>query len=110
MKAKRDLSSMVQYLIWAVENRRPVTNQEIYRAVEGACARHGRELPNQWEAAVRQTLQAHCSSSPQYNGRDDFFVHHERGLWSCKVALSTLVTSSKPCQKRCEVSSRCTSR
>jgi hypothetical protein len=99
MKAKRDLSTMAQYLIWAMENRRPVTNQEIYRAVEGACARHGRELPNQWEAAVRQTLQAHCSSSPQYNGRDDFFVHHERGLWSCKVELSTLVTSPKPCQK-----------
>src|SRR5258708_31034233 len=73
MKVKRDLSTMAQYLIWAMENRRPVTNQEIYRAVEGACARHGRELPNQWEAAVRQTLQAHCSSSPQYNGRDDFF-------------------------------------
>ncbi len=36
MKVKRDLSTMAQYLIWAMENRRPVTNQEIYRAVEGA--------------------------------------------------------------------------
>src|SRR5260370_28168785 len=93
-----------------MENRRPVTNQEIYRAVEGACARHGRELPNQWEAPVRQTLQAHCSSSPQYNGRADVFVHHDRGLWSSKLALSALVTSSKAFQQRCEVISRFTSR
>ena len=81
---------MAQYLIWAMEGRRPMTNQEIYRAVEEVCSRHGRKLPNQWEAEIRQTLQAHCASSRQYNGKDDFFVHHRRGVWSCRVTSPSL--------------------
>jgi hypothetical protein len=76
---------MVDYLIWSMEGRRPMTTQEIYRAVEDECARYGRELSNHWQAVVRQTLQALCSSCPQYNGRDDFFVHDGQGVWSCKV-------------------------
>jgi hypothetical protein len=87
---RQDMSTMAQYLIWAMENRRPMSNQEIYRAVDDVCAQHGRKLPNQWEAVIRQTLQSHCSSCPQYNGRDDFFVHHDHGVWSCKERSPTL--------------------
>ena len=90
MPTERDLTTMAQYLIWAMEGRRPMTNAEIYRAVEDVCKRHERKLPNQWEAVVRQTLQAHWASSPQYSGRDDLFVHHEHGVWSCKATSPTL--------------------
>ena len=77
-------------LIWAMENRKQMTTQAIYKAVEDTCRRLGRKLPNQWEAEIRQTLQAHCSSRPQHNGKDDFFVYHRSGVWSCKVNSSDL--------------------
>jgi hypothetical protein len=64
----RDLTPMAQYLIWAMENRRPMTNPEIYKAVQEVCVRHGRKLPEKWEEEIRQTLQSRCASSPQYNG------------------------------------------
>jgi hypothetical protein len=90
MKTRQDLSTMAQYLIWAMEDKGSMKTQKIYKAVEDVCARHERELPNEWQAEVRQTLQAHCSSSPQYKGRDDFFVHHDHGVWSCKARTPTL--------------------
>jgi hypothetical protein len=86
----KDISTMAQYLIWAMEKRPPMTNQQIYRAVEDVCRRHGRKLPNEWEAQVRETLQAHCATSPQHNGKDDFFTHHRRGVWSCKETSPSL--------------------
>jgi hypothetical protein len=33
-------------------------------------------------------LQACCPGRPQHNGRDDFFVWHGRGRWSCKVVTA----------------------
>src|SRR5258707_8505239 len=86
----RDLAPMAQYLVWAMENQGTMTNEMIYRAVKSVCREHGRELPTQWEAKVRQTLQAHCPSRPQWNGKYDFFIYHRRGHWSCKVTPLTL--------------------
>ncbi|MDP3693689.1 hypothetical protein [Bradyrhizobium sp.] len=85
-----DLALMSQYLIWAMEGRGKMSNQEIYRQVRIVCKKHGRTLPPNWEAEVRQTLQAHCIGRPQHNGRDDFFAWHGRGYWSCKVTSPTL--------------------
>jgi hypothetical protein len=86
----QDPTSFVQYLIWSMEGRGVMRMPDIYHAVQRYCARHGRALPDQWEAMVRQTLQAHCASRPRYEGGEDFFVYHERGLWSCKVASPTI--------------------
>ena len=47
-------------------------------------------LPPNWESEVLQTLQAHCPGRPQHNGRDDFFVWHGRGYWSCKITSPTI--------------------
>jgi len=79
------LTPMAQYLIWAME----VSNQAIYREVKNVCKKYGRLLPSNWESEIRQTLQAHCPGRPQHNGRDDFFVWHGRGYWSCKVTSPT---------------------
>lgn len=84
-----NLSPMSQYLIWAMEGRGKMSNHEIYKAVKAVCKRHGRNLPPKWEAVIRQTLQACCPSRPQHNRRDDFFVWHEFGYWSCKVTSPT---------------------
>ena len=86
----RDPFPMVQYLIWAMEGRGEMSMHAIYRAVQQQCARFGRPLPDQWEAEVRQTLQAHCASRPQYKGRGDFFTWHRRGFWSCKTISPSL--------------------
>jgi hypothetical protein len=86
----RDSASFVQYLIWAMEGRGVMHTPEIYSAVAMRCTRAGRALPCHWDAEIRQTLQAHCASRPQYKGRGDFFVYHGRGRWSCKVASPTL--------------------
>jgi hypothetical protein len=64
-----------------------MSNQSIYREVKDVCKRHGRRLPSNWESEVRQTLQAHCPGRPQH--RDDFFVWHSKGYWSCKVTSPT---------------------
>ncbi len=85
----RDLSPMVQYLVWAMEGRGEMTTQAIYRAVKSKCDKSGRMLTGTWQDAVRQTLQAHCRSRPQWNRRDDFFVYHRRAHWSCKVTSPT---------------------
>jgi hypothetical protein len=81
----KDLVHFVQYLIWAMEGRGVMPTPEIYRTVARRSARAGRALPCHWEAEIRQTLQAHCASRPQYKGRGDFFVYHGPGRWSCKV-------------------------
>ncbi len=79
------LTPMARYLIWAMEGRGIMTTQAIYRAVKKKCAEFDRPLPDKWESEIRQTLQAHCPSRPQWNRKDDFFVYHRRGYWSCKV-------------------------
>lgn len=81
---------MTQYLIWAMEGCGKMSNKEIYREVKKVCEEAGRELPTEWEAEIRQTLQACCPGRPQHNGRDDFFVWHGKGYWSCKVASPSL--------------------
>ncbi len=84
------LTPMARYLIWAMEGRGKMSNQKIYRQVELVCKKHHRELPPNWKSEVRQTLQAHCPGRPQHNKRDDFFVWHSRGYWSCKVKSPTI--------------------
>jgi hypothetical protein len=86
----RHLTPVAQFLIWAMEHRGVMTTDAIYRAVKAQCERMGRQLPNEWEAEIRQTLQAHCPSRPQWNGKDDFFVFHKRGYWSCRVTSPTI--------------------
>lgn len=76
---------MRQYLIWAMEGRGVMRTQDIYNSVKHWCAKMGRQLPPKWEEAVRQTLQAHCSSRPQYKGREDCFAYHGPGYWSCSA-------------------------
>jgi hypothetical protein len=87
---ERHFTPMVRYLVWAMEGRGIMTNDMIYRAVDKECRQFGRALPNEWEAEIRQTLQAHCPSRPQWNKKDDFFVYHRRGHWSCKVTTPKL--------------------
>jgi hypothetical protein len=86
----KDVSTMAQYIIWAMEGRGKMPLADIYREVESQCKLHGRKLPNNFEAEIRQTLQACCKGSPQHNRRDDFFVWHERGYWSSKIASTDL--------------------
>jgi hypothetical protein len=81
----RDVTPVVQYLISAMEGRGVMQTQRIYREFKTICDNCGHKLPPNWEEEVRQTLQAHCPSRPQWNGKDDFFVFHRRGYWSCRV-------------------------
>jgi hypothetical protein len=85
----RDFIPFASYLISAMEGRGKMSNSAIYREVARFCRMHGRVLPPNWEAMVRQTLQACCTGRPRHNGRDDFFVWHGRGRWSCKLAPVT---------------------
>jgi len=85
-----DYTPMSQYLIWAMEGRGKMSLTDIYREIKAVCKRHGRQLPSNWEAEIRQTLQACCAGSRQHNGRDDFFTWHERGYWSCNETSPTL--------------------
>ena len=85
-----DLSPMARYLIWVMEGRGVMDTQSIYRAVKQCCHRMGYPLPAKWQAGIRQTLQAHCPSRPRHNKKDDFFVYHRRGCWSCRVTLAKL--------------------
>ena len=79
----RDISPMWQYLIWAMEGRGVMRTQAIYRTVKEWCDKFNRPLPPNWQAVIRQTLQAHCGSRPQYKGRADIFLYHGPGRWSC---------------------------
>jgi hypothetical protein len=83
-----DLNPMVQYLVWAMEGCGAISNPDIYREVRRVCQERGRKLP------ITMKLKfARPSSLPdpaQWNVRDDFFVWHERGYWSCKVNLDDL--------------------
>jgi hypothetical protein len=85
----RNLTPVVWYLIWAMEGGRVMQTQAIYRAFKAVCDEHKHELPLNWQEEVRQTLQAHCPSRPQWNGKDDFFVFHRPGYWSCKAKPPT---------------------
>jgi hypothetical protein len=81
----RDITPVARYLVWAMEGCGIMETQTIYRAFKEVCDKHKHPLPDNLQAEVRQTLQAHCSSSRQYRGRDDLFVYHEPGRWSCKA-------------------------
>ena len=85
----RDVIPFASYLIWAMQGRGKISNKAIYREVARLCRMYGRVLPLNWESMVRRTLQSRCPGRPRHNGRDDFFVWHGRGLWSCKVAPAT---------------------
>jgi hypothetical protein len=78
---------MVLCVVMAMSGRGKMSNKAIYREVKKVSEQLGRPLLANWDAHVRQTLQAHCPGRPQHNGRDDFFVWHGRGYWSCKVIL-----------------------
>jgi hypothetical protein len=52
----KDVSTMAQYLIWAMEGRGKMSLCDIYREVEKSCKKHGRELPNNSDAEIRRTL------------------------------------------------------
>jgi hypothetical protein len=86
----RDLARMAEYLVWAMEGRGQLPMDEIYRAVKAKCDERDRPLPTNWKSVIRQTLQAYCSSRPQYRRRDDWFVFHKRGWWSCKTTSATV--------------------
>jgi hypothetical protein len=73
-----------------MEGRGVMTTQSIYRHVKDWCAQSNRKLPDNWEAEIRQTLQAFCASRPQYKGRADLFTFHKRGHWSCKVTSPSI--------------------
>jgi hypothetical protein len=53
------------------------------------------QLPINWQEEVRQTLQAHCPSRPQWNGKDDFFVFHRRGHWSLAAIQNEIFIAAK---------------
>jgi hypothetical protein len=83
----RDVT-MAQFLILAMRGRGRMSNQSIYREAKDVCHKYSRELPTNWEAEIRQTLQTHCPGRPRWNRRDDFFVWHGHGCWSCKESPS----------------------
>ncbi|MEY9124823.1 hypothetical protein ABIA03_002086 [Bradyrhizobium yuanmingense] len=89
---RQSLTTMRECLVWAMERRGMMSLGEIYHEIKTVCARHDRELPNEWEAEVRQTLQAHCADSRQYKGGDDLFVWHKPGYWSCKATTPRSTT------------------
>ena len=86
----RDIIPWTQYLIWAMTGRGKMSNGEIFKTVKAECEKFGKELPVNWEDLIRTTLQAGCPGRPRHNGRDDFFVWHGRGYWSCKVPPITI--------------------
>ena len=85
----RDITPVARYLVWAMEDadHGDVDDLSSFKEV---CDNTKHPLPDNWQAEVRQTLQAHCSSSRQYRGRDDLFVYHEPGRWSCKATSPSL--------------------
>ncbi len=85
-----DVTAVAQYIIWAMEGRGKMSLTDIYREVEIQFKKYGRKQPENFDAEVRQALQSCCQTSPQYNGRDNFFVWHERGYWSCKESSPDL--------------------
>ena len=85
-----DHEPMAQYLVWAMQRKGVMATQDIYRAVKHCAEATNRPLRGEWESHVRQALQAHCKTRPQWNGRDDFFDFHGRGLWSYKKQAKTI--------------------
>jgi hypothetical protein len=54
---------------------------DIYDYIE---SHSGRELPDNWQAAVRYTLQTYSSDTESYKGGEDLFQHLEKGLWGLR--------------------------
>jgi hypothetical protein len=81
-------NEVVDVLILAMKGRGKMGNQAIYRAFERVSNARGRKLAPKWQDQVREVLQAHCAGTPTHERRGrpgDYFVHHARGFWSCKV-------------------------
>jgi hypothetical protein len=77
--------TFVDLLVWPMQGRGIMQNPNIYREFKRVSRTFAYKLPTHWDEEVRQTLQSHCVSRPQWNGRDDFFEFHRRGYWSCKM-------------------------
>ena len=92
--------TLVQCLVSVMIGRGKMSNRSIYQEYKKACAELGIKLTDTWEAGVREMLQAHCPECPQWNGRDDFFVHESHSYWSCKLqgvpGIITLDCSDEP--------------
>jgi hypothetical protein len=61
-----------------------VSCKDIYPRVERLAPRVGRPLSKDWKSRVRQALQSHCPSCPDYQGGVELFEHHARDVWSLK--------------------------
>ena len=87
---KREL--IVRYVVIAMEGRGRMSNQTIYDAVKEQYIRFKRPMVLNWKHQIRETLQAHCRSCPEYSrrGAGDYFVRHGRGYWSCKVTAAAI--------------------
>ncbi len=55
--------------------------QDIYDYVGANTAR---KMPQNWEAAIRWTLQSYSSDTSVYKGGDDIFRHVDRGRWGLR--------------------------
>ncbi len=85
--------TVAQCLVLTMKGRGKMSNHSIYQEMKKLFEERGRQLIPDWKAEVRQTLQAHCMSRPQWNGRDDLFDWHGRGYRSTKLLdVSRLIT------------------
>jgi hypothetical protein len=87
------LGNFVDIVVGAMEGRGTMSNNEIYRAVKMQAEKVSWGLAKEWEAQVRETLQAYCPGRPEHEKRGrpgDYFVFHADGYWSCKAKLPTI--------------------
>ena len=77
--------TVAQCLVLTMKGRGKMSNNSIYQEMKKLFEERRHELIPNWKAEIRQTLQAHCKSRPQWNGRDDYFDWHGRGYWSTKL-------------------------
>jgi hypothetical protein len=85
---RRDL--IARYVVLAMEERGVMSMQEIYDAVMAQYVRLNRGFVRNWKDQIRNTLQGYCRGCPEHARRsgDDYFVHHGRGAWSCKITAA----------------------
>lgn len=59
----------------------------------------GEPIPTALNASVRNGLQRHCSTSPQYGGHGDYFRNPHPGIWELvSYSLATTKTKAPPQQ------------
>jgi hypothetical protein len=76
------------YVMEAMQGGQPMPMRKIYMAVQAVWRRYDYEPPmKEWKSEIRRILQRHCPSCKDHNGKDDFFIHHRRDVWSCKIVL-----------------------